>query len=463
MKRQDLEESVLTTIITSYKTIFKAQEYLRPDMFSEWRQEVAKAIWERAADARKFDAPSLIALLPEKIGLEITTMLSRDLYTRHMDEVCDEMRKQYLAQELSRLWGQGQDELVAGEDVMNVSTKISNEAEELVLSGTGTDQDDAPFLEVINQMRSPRPNILPGIPTGISLFDRETGGWQSGEYFILAGRPGMGKTTVMLWHALQAIQAGHRPVIYSLEMPAEQVIRILACLHADIDPEKVNQLTDSARERVAQSVEHLYDTGLMVYDTLKLGSTTIENICLKTQALVQRDLCDIVFLDYLQLSTTSKRTQDLRTEATLVSRMIMRTAQGTKIPHIILSQLSRDVEKRGGEKRPRLSDLRESGSLEQDATGVVFMYRAEYYGIEEDAEGQSTKGVNEWMLEKYRPAARLLSQYYALRKHPETGILTEQDIEATEQVFQSNPIESMQQDSYMQALKPMSNDGDIPF
>lgn len=248
---------------------------------------------------------------------------------------------------------------------------------------------------------------LTGVPSGFSELDRLTSGWQSSDLIILAARPGMGKTAFTLSLAKNAAMDHNRPVaIFSLEMSNIQLVQRLISMEAEISSRKLRngQLEAHEWQQLHSAVEKLSTVPIYIDDTPAINSFELRAKCRRLK--MQHDI-QLVVIDYLQLMSgniDSKRSGTREQEISSISRALKGMAKELNVPVIALSQLSRAVETRGGEKRPMLSDLRESGAIEQDADIVSFIYRPEYYDITE-SEGVSLKGIAEIIIAKHRNGA----------------------------------------------------------
>ncbi|MBX2814787.1 MAG: replicative DNA helicase [Saprospiraceae bacterium] len=248
---------------------------------------------------------------------------------------------------------------------------------------------------------------LTGVPSGFTELDRLTSGWQASDLIILAARPGMGKTAFTLSLAKNAAMEFRKPVaIFSLEMANIQLVQRLISMEAEISSRKLRngQLEPHEWQQLYSAVEKLSDVPIFIDDTPAINSFELRAKCRRLK--MQHDI-QLVVIDYLQLmsgSVDNKKSGTREQEISSISRALKGMAKELNIPVIALSQLSRAVETRGGEKRPMLSDLRESGAIEQDADIVSFIYRPEYYDITED-EGMSLKGVAEIIVAKHRNGA----------------------------------------------------------
>jgi replicative DNA helicase len=246
---------------------------------------------------------------------------------------------------------------------------------------------------------------LTGVPSGFLPLDRITSGWQPSDLIIIAARPGMGKTSFVLACALNAALKFKRPVaLFSLEMASVQLVQRLISMESEIDGQKMRtgKLLDHEWQRVQDVVDRLSNVPIFIDDTPGIN---IFELRAKCRRLKMRESIQVIIIDYLQLmsgSSENGRNSNREQEISTISRALKGMAKELAVPVIALSQLSRAVETRGGTKRPQLSDLRESGAIEQDADIVSFIFRNEYYGVMEDEEGRSTKGVAEIIIAKHR-------------------------------------------------------------
>lgn len=244
-----------------------------------------------------------------------------------------------------------------------------------------------------------------GVPTGFTELDKITSGFQRSDMIVIAARPGMGKTAFVLSLARNVAVDHKRPVaVFSLEMSSEQLVTRLIASESEITSEKLRRgdLAEHEYQQIHSRINKLSEAPLFIDDTPAL---TIFELRAKCRRLKAQYNVELIIIDYLQLMSAGGDNKGNREqEISNISRSIKSIAKELDVPIIALSQLSRAVETRGGDKRPILSDLRESGAIEQDADMVSFIYRPEYYGIEED-EGGPTQGVGEIIIAKHRNGA----------------------------------------------------------
>lgn len=241
-----------------------------------------------------------------------------------------------------------------------------------------------------------------GVPSGFSRLDRLTSGWQRSDLVIVAARPSMGKTAFALSCARHAAkQKG--VAIFSLEMGAEQLALRMLTSEARVDSQnaRTGRMNDADWKKIANAAGNLADARIFIDDTPGLSVLELRAKCRRLKS--EHDI-GLVIVDYLQLMhvSTTQRYTNREQEISHISRSMKALAKELDVPVVALSQLSRAVETRGGDKRPQLSDLRESGAIEQDADVVCFIYRPERYGITADDHGNSTEGIAEIIIGKQR-------------------------------------------------------------
>ena len=237
-----------------------------------------------------------------------------------------------------------------------------------------------------------------GLPTGFKSFDEKTAGLHKSDLIIVAARPGMGKTAFALNIAAQsAVKANASVLIFSLEMSQEQLGQRLIAMQARVEAEKLKkgELDRKDWDRIHMALDELNKTKIVIDDTPGV-SMEMRNKC---RRLIAEQGLDLIVVDYLQLMTYDGRADSRQQEVSALSRHLKLLAREMDCPVIVLSQLSRAPEQRQ-DKRPMLSDLRESGSIEQDADIVIFIYRDDYYN-----ENTEKPGVCEIHLAKHRSGA----------------------------------------------------------
>jgi replicative DNA helicase len=258
------------------------------------------------------------------------------------------------------------------------------------------------------QAAANRPEGLSGVQTGFHALDKVTSGWQRSDLIIIAARPAMGKTAFVLSMTKNIAVDYNTPVaMFSLEMSNVQLVNRLLMNVCEIEGEKIKngQLAPYEWEQLDYRLKKLIDAPIYLDDT---PSLSVFELRTKARRLVKEHHVKILLIDYLQLMNASGMNFGSREqEVSMISRSLKGLAKELDIPIIALSQLNRSVEGRAGNegKRPQLSDLRESGAIEQDADMVCFIHRPEYYKITEDAQGNSLLGIAEIIIAKHRNGA----------------------------------------------------------
>lgn len=237
---------------------------------------------------------------------------------------------------------------------------------------------------------------LTGVPTYFTELDRMTSGWQPSDMIIIAARPSMGKTAMVLNMAQNAAVRAKVPVaIFSLEMSKEQLVQRMLCGEAMVDQQRVRtgELLDSDWPKLTRAVGPLSDAPIFIDDTVGISLAELRS---KSRRLKMEHNLGMVIIDYLQLLSVGKRTESRQQEVAQISRTLKGLARELQIPVVALSQLNRGVEQRQ-DKRPIMSDLLESGAIEADADVISFIYRDEYYNPNSEK-----KGIAELIIAKHR-------------------------------------------------------------
>jgi replicative DNA helicase len=245
---------------------------------------------------------------------------------------------------------------------------------------------------------------LSGVPSGFSKLDRVTSGWQKSDLIICAARPGMGKTAFALTMARNiAIEHGMGVAVFSLEMSSEQLVNRLISSESEIEAGKLRKgdLKEHEWIQLHSKIKDLSKAPIFIDDT---PAISVFELRAKARRLVKKHGIKMIIIDYLQLMTAGGKGGNREQEISTISRSLKGIAKELGIPVMALSQVNRALEQRSGvgSKRPMLSDLRESGAIEQDADIVTFIYRPEYYKIQEWENGENCLGQSEIIVAKHR-------------------------------------------------------------
>lgn len=265
-----------------------------------------------------------------------------------------------------------------------------------------TTSDFTPIKEIaINsfksiQAASKNKGSVTGLSTGFTDLDYRTAGFQPSDLILIAARPSMGKTAFVLNIAeFMALHSGITTAVFSLEMSKDQLVKRLIAMNSKVDSQHIRtgDLETDEWLKITESVKAIGESGLVIDDTPGISIAGLRSKCRK---LKMENNLGIIIIDYLQLMTAGKRVESRQQEISEISRSLKALARELNCPVVALSQLSRSVESRDN-KRPMLSDLRESGAIEQDADVVMFIYRDDYYNKDSDK-----KGIAEIIIGKQR-------------------------------------------------------------
>ena len=263
------------------------------------------------------------------------------------------------------------------------------------------------------------------IPTGFDLLDRRIGGWEPGELIVIGSRPSVGKTSLGLSLMRNVAVVHDIPVAYfTFETGVQHLTERIIAAEAEIDITKLKngKLTDKEWQKLDDNLRKILDKKIYLISDPLLNP---DNLHLTIERLVTEKGVKLVVLDYLQLIIPYRIRRNREQEVSTIIRKIKATAKELNIVVLLLSQLNRSVELRGGYKRPMLSDLRESGAIEDDADKVIFIHRPEFYGIMEDEQGNSLKGIAELIIAKNRTG---VTDEFPLRFNSNYGKFTQLDI-----------------------------------
>ncbi len=414
----DLEEAVLGALMLEKNALSEVIDILKPESFYvEAHQKIFEAIFNLFQKNSPIDLLTVIAELRLQGTLElvggayyITSLTDRVVSAANIEYHARIISQKYIQRELIKV----SSEIInnAYEDTTDIFDLLDHAEKSLFdIAQNNLRRDtrkvDDIMREAVLTLESlkDRADSLTGVPSGFTDLDRMTSGWQNSDLIIIAARPAMGKTAFVLSCARNAAVLHNKPVaVFSLEMSSVQLVNRLISGETEIEQEKLRRgtLADHEWTQLHSRIGRLTSAPLLIDDTPALNIFEFRAKCRRLKA--QYDI-QMVIVDYLQLMQGKGEGKGGNREQEIgsISRSLKSVAKELNIPVIALSQLSRAVESRPGtSKRPMLSDLRESGSIEQDADMVLFLYRPEYYGLDQDEAGQSTAGVGEVIIAKHR-------------------------------------------------------------
>jgi len=414
----DLEEVVLGAMMIDKKGVDEVIDILSPDAFyKDAHKYIFEAIFKLFENSEPIDLLTVSSQLKKDEKLEMVggdfyliSLTQRVSSSAHIEFHARIILQKYIQRSLIKISNEiieeAYDETKDVFDLLdNAEAKLYEVTQGNVKKSTETAQSlviqAKKKIEEISNKEG-----LSGIPTGFDKLDKLTSGWQPSDLIIVAARPGMGKTALTLTMARNIAVDFNQPVaFFSLEMSSVQLITRLISSETGLSSEKLRtgKLEKHEWEQLNVKVKTLEKAPLYIDDT---PSLSIFDLRAKARRLASQYGIKMIMIDYLQLMTAggSQKGGNREQEISMISRNLKALAKELNVPVIALSQLSRAVETRGGSKRPLLSDLRESGAIEQDADIVSFIYRPEYYKIDEwdDEERSPTEGQGEFIVAKHR-------------------------------------------------------------
>jgi replicative DNA helicase len=415
----DLEEAVLGAIMLEKDALTAVIDILKPDVFyKDQNRIIYNAIVNLFSKSEPVDILTVTSELRKSNQLEqaggayyITQLTNRVASSANVEYHAHIILQKFIQRELIRI----SSEIIKDsfEDTMDVFDMLDKAEQNLftisdsnlrrnTLDMNSLVKEALHFIEAAKNQQEQ----LRGVPSGFTALDRITQGWQKSDLIILASRPGMGKTAFALSMARNIAVDFHKAVaVFSLEMSSVQLVTRLISAESSLPAEKLRKgdLADYEWEQLNTKISRLIDAPIFIDDTPALSIFELRAKCRRLKA--QHNV-EMIFIDYLQLMTGNYDRQGNREqEISNISRSLKSLAKELDVPVLALSQLSRAVETRGGSKKPILSDLRESGAIEQDADLVLFIYRPEYYKIDQMDDGSPTAGIAEISVAKHRNGA----------------------------------------------------------
>ena len=406
---EEAEKSVLGAVMLNKDVLSEVlEEVTADDFYNESHREIFRAIWELYKENTAVDMLTVCEELKKRKALDmaggrayIATLTAEVPSTANAVEyakiVAEKATLRQMIKTSEDITEKGYDaKMDAGEILDYAESGIFKIAQKRQKNDYSKIQDVLlTNIKIIDQAAQNKDKIV-GIPTGFKDIDEKTSGLQRSDLIIVAARPAMGKTAFALNIAQQsAVKAGSSVIIFSLEMSKEQLGQRLLAMQARVEMQKLKQgdLDRKDWDRITMALDELNNTKIVIDDTPGISIMEMRNKCRRLKA--EQGL-DLVVIDYLQLMSLQSKTDNRQQEISAISRNLKLLAREMDCPVIVLSQLSRAPEQRQ-DHRPILSDLRESGSIEQDADIVIFLYRDDYYN-----ENTEKPGVCEVNIAKHR-------------------------------------------------------------
>lgn len=415
----DLEEAVLGALMLEKDALSSVIDVLKPEVFyKNNHQKIFNAIRVLFEKTSPVDILTVTAQLRQQGELEmiggayyITELTNRVASAANIEYHSRIIIQKFIQRELIRI----------STDVINSAYEDTSDVLDLLdraeknlfeIAQNNLRRDSRKMDDLVHQALKDiealkdKKDGLTGVASGFTELDRMTSGWQKSDLVIIAARPAMGKTAFVLSCARNAAVDFDKPVVvFSLEMSSVQLVNRLISGETEIEQEKIRKgtLEEWEWQQIHSKIGRLEQAPLIIDDTPSLNIFEFRAKCRRLKS--QHDI-QLIIIDYLQLmqgKSDGKGGGNREQEIGSISRALKTVAKELNVPVIALSQLSRAVENRpGGSKRPMLSDLRESGSIEQDADMVLFLYRPEYYGLDVDEDNNPTQGVGEIIIAKHR-------------------------------------------------------------
>lgn len=418
----DLEQAVLGAMMLEKNAVNDTIDILTPASFYDPKHfYIYKAIRELFGNSNPIDLLTVTSKLRQEGELElaggalyISQLTDRVASAAHAEYHARIISQKYIQREIIRMCSEVlKDAFEETTDVFELLGKAEKDLFAIAENNMKKNVDVMQNVvrEAIMEIEKASKNTdgISGVPTGFRELDKLTSGWQRSDMIVIAARPAMGKTAFILSMARNtAVDYGMGVAIFSLEMSSVQLVKRLIASESRISAEKLRKgdLAEHEFQQLHTRIAKLATAPIYIDDTPGISIFDLRAKCRRLK--MQYDI-QMVVIDYLQLMTAGgsqgggkgNREQEISS----ISRSIKEIAKELNIPVIALSQLSRSVETRGGDKRPILSDLRESGAIEQDADIVSFIYRPEYYDLHQNEDGESNKGVGEIIIAKHRNGA----------------------------------------------------------
>ncbi|XOV90850.1 MAG: replicative DNA helicase [Bacteroidota bacterium] len=414
----EVEEAILGALMLERDALTNVIEILRPESFyKDANKTIFEAIVQLFNNSEPVDIKTVVHQLRKNGQLElvggayyVSELTTKVNSAANIEYHARIVAEQSIKRELIRISSEIQHD--AYEDTIDVFKLLDRSEQSLFdISESHIRKNYDKMSSLLHQaieeieQKKDRKDGLTGVASGFTALDRVTSGWQPSDLVIIAARPGMGKTAFVVSAMRNAAVDFNMPVgLFSLEMSSVQLVNRLISAEAELESDKIKRgdLADYEWEQLLHKTSKLSEAPIFIDDTPALS---ILELRAKSRRLVAQHGVKLIIIDYLQLMTgdSSKNSGGNREqEIASISRALKGIAKELNVPVIALSQLSRAVETRGGDKRPQLSDLRESGSIEQDADMVMFLYRPEYYGMTQDENGMPLNGIGEVIIAKHR-------------------------------------------------------------
>ncbi|GBE03872.1 replicative DNA helicase [bacterium BMS3Abin09] len=394
----EAEQSVLGAILLDNEAISPAIENLTPnDFYKEAHKQIFIAMLDLYGKSEPIDLITLTEQLSKKEKLEkvggasylsnVASMVPTAANIKHYSQIVKEKAtlRSLITTATEIITTSYDTEQNVNEVLDQAESKIFSISEKMVKQSYVHVKDVLKdTIEMVDKLYNKK-ELITGLPTGFMDLDEATTGLHPGDLIVVGARPGMGKTAFCLNVVTNAAISEKRPIaIFSLEMTKEQLVLRMICSEAEVDSKAVRSGYHSKEDyrKLVNSAGRLADVPIYIDDSFN----TVLEIRAKSRRLKSEHGLSLIVIDYLQLMSGANSNTSREQVISEISRSLKALAKDLSVPIIVISQLNRSCEMRGGDKRPLIADLRESGAIEQDADIILFLYRGEYYSDVKDAE-----------------------------------------------------------------------------
>lgn len=416
-RKDNIEDILLGELMTEPEHLSEIAEIVKPEMFfKSENKKIYESIMSMYLNNENIDIYTVASNLEKKNVLEyvggaygVAKLVENVGSCNSIEYHAKIVAQTHFRRELIKLTSKSNDDAYnEAIDIADVINDLEKNIAKVTDLTSGSKSNAVKLIEivpsVVKQIEDTqlRGDGISGVETGFSSIDKVTHGWHNSDMIIIGGRPAMGKTALIVSFAENMAKIGKKVLICSLEMAKEQLCMRLMSMNSGVDHEDLisGNMTTEKWKLLEDAIAKFDNMGLYIDDESGINEISFKN---KVKRYKKEHDIDIVIVDYLQLMNSSKDFGSKTNNVGHVSTSIKTIAKEFNIPIIVLSQLSREAAKRqGGDMKPTLTDLRDSGNIEQDADVVGFIHRPQYYGIPITEDGEPTEGLGQFLIEKNR-------------------------------------------------------------
>ena len=402
----NIDKQILAGMVSNPIFLDLAMSKLKSDYFDGDAKVLFESIQGMYNNKEKVDLLNTTLKVKDKLPADVVMEMTNELINeRNYYPLVYSKIEEFLRRDLEMYSIQLQGK-VKDQDIFDISNDLKEKVKEV--EETLSPEKQKGIKDIIKDVfdeidEAAKNNGVIGAETGYKDLDRVFHGLRSGELIVVAGRPGMGKTTLATEITRRASKIGQKVLFFTMEMVEQELMKKLLSAESKVEHDKLisGKLHQHEWEMINLAAGNLIEQNIIIHN--KGGINEVE-LCSVARKQKRENDIDLIVIDYLQLMTTadSRKELNLNQKITYLSGQMKALAMDLKVPIVLLSQLSRAVETRGGDMKPILSDLRDSGSIEQDANMVWFVYRPSYYGIETTKDGTDTNNYIEVIVSKNR-------------------------------------------------------------